>query len=136
MRPQYEKKAKELGINDKVEFLRKLDDKKLSLCYDNCYCLVLPSINKCEAFGLVLLEAMASAKPVIASRLAGVSQVFEDGNQGFFVKPKDANDLADKLKILLKNAKLAKDLGDSGRKLVQEKYSWEEVVKRIERIYL
>ena len=136
LRVNYEKLAQKLFIADRVKFLGKIDDKKLITCYNNCNIFVLPSINKTEAFGLVLLEAMANSVPVIASRLPGVDSVFDDNKQGFFVNPGDANDLAEKLTLLLNNDELALKMGRLGRKLVEEKYSWDSVVERIEEVYL
>ena len=134
-REKYEKLAEELGIADKVQFLGKIDDKKLIICYSNCNIFVLPSINKVEAFGLVLLEAMAFAKPVIASRLPGVKSVFDDCKQGFFVNPGDINDLTKKINLLLSNDDVAVKMGKLGQKLVKERYCWQDVAKRIEAVY-
>jgi glycosyltransferase involved in cell wall biosynthesis len=135
MRAYYEKLVLELGIADRVNFVGNVDNEGLAEYYLNSDVLVLPSINQGEAFGLVLLEAMASGKPVIASRLPGVRSVFEDGKQGFLVKPGDILDLAEKLKIILNDSSLAQMMGKAGRKLVEEKYTWEKVGERLDDIY-
>jgi glycosyltransferase involved in cell wall biosynthesis len=97
--------------------------------------VVLPSINQGEAFGLVLLEAMACSKPVIASNLPGVRSVFKNGNQGLLVKPGDVKDLVKKIKVILTDDQLAKRMGRAGRSLVINKYTWDKVGRRLDIIY-
>ena len=135
MRPKYEKMACEMEIADRVNFAGRVSDKKLPGYYQNCDVLVLPSINSGEAFGMVLLEAMASSKPIIASNLPGVRNVFENGKQGLLVEPENYNDLAEKIKIILSDDNLAEKMGEAGRKLVEEKYAWEKVGERLDGIY-
>jgi glycosyltransferase involved in cell wall biosynthesis len=135
LRPEYEKLARELGISDKVEFAGRVEDDKLPSYYQNSDVFVLPSVNQGEAFGLVLLEAMACGVPVIASDLPGVRRVFKDGKQGLLAKPGDIDDLAEKIKIILGDENLAKKMGKEGRKLVEEKYTWEKVGERLDRVY-
>ena len=89
-----------------------------------------------EAFGLVLVEAMACGKPVIASDLPGVRTVVDDGVNGFLVRPRDCEDLATKMRLLLENNEIRVTFGRAGRKKVEEKYSWENIGKKLERLYL
>lgn len=131
----YKNLVKNLGIDKIVNFPDQVDNNKLVDYYNYCDVFVLPSISQSEAFGLVLLEAMACAKPVVATDLPGVRGVFENNCQGLIVKPGDVNDLAEKLKIILINNNLAKQMGQAGRKLVEEKYTWEKVAKRLDLIY-
>jgi len=131
----YKKLAEKLGIENKVNFSGSLDNEQLVDYYNNCNVVVLPSINQGEAFGLVLLEAMACAKPVVASNLPGVRSVFKNGEQGFLVKPNDVNDSVKKLKIILQDEDLAYKMGQAGRKLAEERYSWEKVGERLNLIY-
>jgi len=131
---QYEKQAKKLDITDKVKFLGKVSDEELPKIYQQADLFVLPSINKNEAFGLVLLEALASGVPVIASNLPGVRTVFENGKQGLLCKPGNANDLKNKIEEILSDKKKRVEMGQEARKLALEKYSWEEVSKKLNNI--
>ncbi|MBD3247709.1 glycosyltransferase, partial [Candidatus Falkowbacteria bacterium] len=73
---EYKAKSKELKIDDRVNFLGKVSDRDLPKVYAQNHITVLPSVNKGEAFGIVLIESMASGTPVIASDLAGVRSVY------------------------------------------------------------
>ncbi|MDD4271949.1 MAG: glycosyltransferase family 4 protein [Patescibacteria group bacterium] len=133
--PYYKIQALNLDMEKNVKFYENVDNSKLVDFYNYCDCLVLPSINKGEAFGLVLLEAMACSRPVITSNLPGVRSVFKNGKQGLLVKPGDVNDLANKIKAILSDKKLAEKMGAAGRELVENKYTWSKVVKRLNSIY-
>lgn len=131
----YKDCASQLGLDKNVEFYEYIDDSKLVDFYNYSDCLVLPSINKGEAFGLVLLEAMACSRPVITSNLPGVRSVFKSGKQGLLVKPNNIKDLAEKIKIILNDRKAAEAMGQAGRQLVEKKYTWFKVSRRLESVY-
>jgi glycosyltransferase involved in cell wall biosynthesis len=133
--PYYKKCVLDLGLGKSVKFYENVGNSKLVDFYNYSDCLILPSINKGEAFGLVLLEAMACSKPVITSNLPGVRSVFKNGREGLLVKPGDIKDLADKIKIILSDKKSAEAMGSAGRKLVEKKYTWHKVGKRLDAIY-
>jgi len=127
--------AVELGVGDKVEFVTDADDETLVGYYQACDVLVLPPFNRNESFGLVLLEAMACGKPVIASSLPGVRAVFEDSKQGLLVEPGSIDDLVDKILAVLLDEEMAHRMGQAGRELVEKEYSWQEAVRRLEELY-
>ncbi len=131
----YQNFAETLKLDNAVTFYKGIDDKKLVELYNQSDLVVLPSINRGEAFGLVLLEAMACAKPVIASNLPGVRSVFKNGREGLLVKPNNVKDLTNKLKVILADEKKAREMGEAGRKLVENKYTWDKVGKRLDVIY-
>ncbi len=87
-----------------------------------------------ESFGIVLLEAMASGKVVLASDIHGYREVVNDGEDGLLVEPKNPEVLAQKLIEVLTNKELMTRLGKNGRKTAL-KYSWEKVTKEIESFY-
>ncbi len=133
--PYYKSIAANLGVEKSVFFYENVDNSKLVNFYNYCDCVVLPSTNKSEAFGLVLLEAMACSKPIITSNLPGVRSVFKNGRQGLLVRPDDSKDLADKIKTILGDKKSAQAMGIEGRKLVESKYTWIKVAKKLNVIY-
>src|SRR3989339_458474 len=132
---KYRRETEELGIGNNVCFLGDISNDALPDIYNQADLLILPSIDKSEAFGLVLLEAMASGVPVIASSLPGVRTVFEDGRQGFFAAPGDKKDLKNKIIKILENDKLIMEMGERGRILVEEKYNWMLIAKKLENLY-
>jgi glycosyltransferase involved in cell wall biosynthesis len=124
LKNNYKNLAKNIGILDKVEFLSGLNNKQKAEILRTGSVLVLPSINNNEAFGIVLLEAMASGVPVIASDLPGVRSVFVDNLQGLLVKPNNAEDLKIKIEYILNNNSRRLEMGIAGRKMVKDKYTW------------
>jgi glycosyltransferase involved in cell wall biosynthesis len=135
MEDHYRGLARELGIDTVTRFVTEADDAALLECYRSCDVLVLPSLDTSEAFGIVLLEAMACAKPVIASNLPGVRAVFKNGRHGLLVEPGDLDDLAAKLLALLTDDERAQSLGTAGYELVRTRYTWASAAKRLDSIY-
>ncbi|MFH1661824.1 MAG: glycosyltransferase family 4 protein [Candidatus Falkowbacteria bacterium] len=135
LREKYKEQAEKLGIKKFIKFAGRVSDEDLPDHYRKADVFVLPSINRCEAFGLVLLEAMACGTPVIASDLPGVRSVFKNNEHGFLVRPGSADDLANKIKIFLENKELIKKMGEAGRKLVEDEYDWNKVGKKLDLIY-
>ncbi|MFA5358326.1 MAG: glycosyltransferase family 4 protein [Patescibacteria group bacterium] len=131
----YIAQVKRLGLADRVLFAGYVSDFDLARYYNFANVFVLPSVDKSEAFGLVYVEAMACATPVIASNLAGVRTVVDDGLTGFLVEPRNVSDLADKIDRILSNDSLAQKMGEAGAEKVKEKYTWPEIAKQIDRVY-
>ena len=127
--------AEDLGIINKVNFAGRISDEELKNYYNNCDFLVLPSTDSGEAFGLVLVEAMSFAKPVIASNLPGVRTVCENNINGFLVEPGNIDDLADKMLKLIQDKELAQKMGKNSRELVNKKYSWQAHIKKLEEVF-
>ncbi len=129
------RKAKEKGLEKRIFFTGKVPSKSLPSYYAASDVFVLPSISRLEAFGLVVLEAMASAKPVIISNIPGVTELITDGEEGLHVEPMNARDLADKIKQILSDEDLRKKMGQTGRKKVEREFSWDKVTSQIEQVY-
>lgn len=115
------------ALTANVVFFKGLHYDQLRAHVQDCYCLVLPS--RSEGMGRVLLEAMASGKPVIGSDAGGIPFYIEDNKNGLIFKNEDDNDLASKLKFLLSNPDKARAIGEYGKRLVYEKYSSEKYVE-------
>ena len=131
LRPQYEKQAAALGLKRQVNFLGRVSEETLIGQYQEADLLVLPSTNAHEAFGLVLIEAMACGLPVIASNLPGVRSVFIDGQQGLICIPGDSRDLAQKISLLAQDEGRRQEMSRAARALVEDKYAWEKIADRI-----
>lgn len=132
---KYKSLAAQLRISNEVIFTGYVTQEDLPKHYNLADVVVLPSIDKSEAFGLTLVEAMACAKPVIASNLVGVRSVVEDGVNGHLVEPKNVDDLATKINHILSNKNLAEQYGQAGRKKVEEKYDWGKIGRALEELY-
>lgn len=130
LKADYKDRAERLHLRDKMIFAGNVSDAELPDYYNLADILVLPSVDKSEAFGIVLLEAAACGKAAIASGLPGVRTVVYDGQTGFLIKPSDAADLAEKIKQLFLDGEMTKKMGEAARQMVLEKYRWENVVEK------
>jgi len=128
-RKRLEVLSEKLGVG--AEFMGRLPDSEVADWIRRAKVLVLPSISRLEAFGIVLLEAMASATPVIASNIPGVRDVASEGGLVF----SDIEDLSEKILLLMDDDKLAEKLSKKGLKAVNERYSWEVVSREVEKLY-
>ncbi len=87
-----------------------------------------------ESFGIVLLEAMAAGKPVVASDIAGYNGIIRHGRQGLLFPKRDTEAMASALRFLVLNPDLAQQLGKTGRRMV-EQYRWSSVANQVESYY-
>jgi glycosyltransferase involved in cell wall biosynthesis len=132
LKQNYIEKAEKLGVNSQITFAGRVSVDDLPLYYAASDVTVLPSTTMGEAFGLVLVEALATGKPVIASNLPGVRSVVDDGENGFLVIPRSSEDLAFKIKKILGDDKMCFKFGKAGRRKVEEKYYWANIAKNLE----
>lgn len=88
------------------------------------------------SFGVVLLEAMSSAKPIVASDINGYRLVMQDNKQGILVPETEPAAFAEALLKLLKNPELRQRMGQAGRETVLTKYSWDLVAGQVEDLYM
>ncbi len=106
-----------LGLKDRVTFHGTADDRELALQLARCDCLCLPSIERTEAFGMVLLEAMSFSKATVVSDVpgSGMGWIVEHGVTGLKVRPGDAEALAEALSSLAADRELLREMGRAGR---------------------
>jgi len=138
-RPRLETLARSRGALDRVEFRGKVSDAELRRAYGNADVFVLPSVldarGDTEGLGVVLLEAMNYAVPVIASRIGGIVDIVADGETGLLVPPGEETALASALDRVLSDPDLARRLGEAGRRRLHERFSWEAITARWEAVY-
>lgn len=135
LKSQYQETAKNLKLDKQIEFLGKLSDPELIRVYQNADLLILPSINSNEAFGLVLIEALACGVPVIASNLPGVREVFTNHVEGLLVEPGSAEDLKKKLEQIFNNEEQRRTMALAARKLSEEKYDLSKIKNQLEGLF-
>jgi glycosyltransferase involved in cell wall biosynthesis len=122
----------QLGIQNYVQFIGLVSRDKVRTFMQQADIFVLPSLS--EGIPNVILEAMACGLPIIASRVGGIPDLITNGKNGYLVEAKDTSDLADKIILLLSDETLRKKISDNNR-LHIKKYSWENVISELEKIY-
>jgi L-malate glycosyltransferase len=111
------------------------DTKMLIKFYSRADVFVAPSVWD-EPLGLVILEAMACETPVVVTRKGGIPLAVKDGKNGYFVKPRNAKDIVEKVNMLLKNDEMRRKMGKTARKIAEKKFSWKVISERFSRIYI
>lgn len=120
-----------------VHFLGYMGDEKreeLEEFYYRADIFVAPSVWD-EPLGLVILEAMATKTPVIATRKGGIPLAVKDGINGILIRPKSSRQISEACNKLLENDELRKKLGETARKTVEEKFTWKKIAQKYVRIY-
>src|SRR4030067_2200976 len=130
-RKNIEDKILELGIGNNVKLLGLRNDIPEILKTMDLF--VLPTLQ--EALGTSFLEAMAMGRPVVGTKAGGVPEVVKDGISGILVEPDNPAALAGAIISLLRNRERMRQMGDAGRKIVEENYSIDVMVKRLYDFY-
>ena len=131
---QLREQVKQAGLEKRVEFIAKrLTEAETLREFNKCDVFVLPSIHRTEAFGIVLLEAMACGKPIITTDVSGTKYVAE--NCGIVVKTGDDRELASAIVKVLKSEALRKQMGRKSLAKVK-RFSWDRVAELVEKAYL
>ena len=126
--------AARLGVAGRVRFLGNVPGAEMAALYHAADLLAATSFVN-ETFGIALCEAMACARPVVASRFGGFPEVVEDGVTGYLVRPQDPADLARGIDQVLADPARAAALGQAGLARVRRLFTWDAVVDRLERVY-
>ena len=124
--------AEEFGIGGRVHFTGWLSSEQLKEQYATANVFLFPSRH--EGMPNVVLEAMASGLPVIASHIAGNEELVVDGETGRLVPPEDADALREALKPFLVEARMREGMGGAARRRVEASFSWGSVAQKYENI--
>ena len=131
-RQEYEKMVRKANLED-VVFTGYVPNEDLPIYYHTADIFSAPASGN-ESFGIVLLEAMAAAKPIVASAIDGYASVMSHGTQGLMVPPQDEQTLAAALIQLLGDKPLRQEMGARGRQKAEE-CSWPNVARMVLEYY-
>jgi glycosyltransferase involved in cell wall biosynthesis len=123
------------GLGDRVTVICGLDPDSQELvdAYHAADVFFLPSVH--EPFGIVILEAWAAGKPVVASRVGGIPDFVEHGTNGLLFDPQRPGDAIEALRGLISNGALGERLGAEGQRTAENEFSWDRITQRLERLY-
>lgn len=124
-RAECEAYVRRQGLEGRVRFLGVRRDRDKHLNFANCDVFCFPSHFEAESFGLVLVEAMQFAKPVVSTRWRGIPSVVEGGRNGLLVPVEDADAVADALERLAKDPALRARMGEEGRRIFEQRFTLE-----------
>jgi glycosyltransferase involved in cell wall biosynthesis len=126
--------AARLQLADRIVFHGWASRQALQELYAEATVVAVPSLWP-EPFGIVGIEAMAHARPVVAFAVGGIPEWLEHGVTGFLVPPYELDALADRLRACLESPELARTLGANGRARVESAFSASEHLERLKTIY-
>jgi len=123
-----EKKTQEYEMEEYVKFIGFVPDELLPIWLNACDIFVLPSLR--ETFPIVMLEALASGKPVVGTKIAAMPEVISSDEYGLLVEPANPEDLAEKILIALE-----KEWNEKNIKKYAERFTWEKIGKKLTILY-
>ena len=132
--PELKQLAQSLQIAAQVIFTGPVENSQLPDYYAAADLFTLPSISGPENSPVVVFEAMASAKPVVATKIPGVLDIVKHGETGFLVPPKEVEQLASALIRTLRDQEFQQKAGQRGRQFT-ERYTWGHCAEQMEHIY-
>jgi glycosyltransferase involved in cell wall biosynthesis len=127
-----EKLVKNLNLENCVTFLGKTPNSEVIKYMVSSDVFVLPSLS--EGFPITILEAMASALPIVTTKVRGLPEIFKDGQNGFLVEPRNPEQLAEKILLILNDEDLRNRISKNNEEEVK-KYDWKIVIDKLENLY-
>ena len=138
-RQEWEALSRELNLGDAVQFTGIVSNEELGRLYRACDVYVLPAIfddrGDTEGLGVVLIEALQAARPVVASAVGGIVDVIQHEKTGLLVPEKNPQALADAVLRLLGDPALARRLGETGCEEAQWQFDWDRITAETEQLY-
>ncbi|MBT3230655.1 glycosyltransferase family 4 protein [Candidatus Uhrbacteria bacterium] len=132
---QYQELAVQRRVVNKIHFVGRLSNDDLPRYYQAADVHVLPAINRCEAFGLVTLEAAASGLPSVVSNLPGVRTLVKERETGLVVPPSDVGALILALTFMLQKDELRYRFGKAARERVERRFAPGVIYKELREVY-
>ena len=126
----YLRYLRKISAGQNISFEINIGDRRLKKLYSECYAYLFASID--EDWGIVILEAMASAKPVISINRGGPTISVLDGKTGYLVDSVD--EMANKMRFLADHPDVCEKMGKAGRKRVEQNYTWDCFFRKFDKV--
>jgi glycosyltransferase involved in cell wall biosynthesis len=120
--------TKLLNLSEHVIFAGYVPNDELPHYYAAADVVAVPSLQ--ESFPIVVLEAMASGKAVVASRVGGIPEAIEEGVNGFLFENENVDELSFGIIRILQNRNLGKSMGSEGRRRAEERHNWRDIARQ------
>jgi glycosyltransferase involved in cell wall biosynthesis len=130
---EVEKQWKKLGLENHIEFVGWIPENQKARAYHSADILVLPSHN--EGLPYVIIEALASGLPIIASSVGGIPEVVIHGENGYIIEPGDSHSLAKYILLLAANPELRQIISKHNRERARKYYSLSAAISQLERLF-
>ncbi len=132
-----ERRIREMALENRVSLLKAMPESALHALLASCDCLCLPSVERTEAFGLVLLEAMRYGKPVVASNIpgSGIGWVVRDEVTGYLTHPGDPTSLANAIQRVFRDEKRRLQMGKNAQERFLEVFQIDHVAQDVILVY-
>jgi glycosyltransferase involved in cell wall biosynthesis len=134
LRSQYEQLAQSLALHHRIHFVGSIANHELPVLYTAADVFVLPS-SETESAGLVLLEALACATPVIGSDVGGIHEQFRHEREGLLVPARAPEPLSEAINWMLRHREEARLMGAAGARRIHETRGWDQIAAMLENIY-
>lgn len=138
MRDRIQARVEELGLQDHVRLLGKVDDADLIRLYFLAEIFVLPCLEipgDVEGFGIVLLEAALAGTASVATRTGGIPEAVQNGTTGLLAEPGDFHQLAEYVSTLLGDEDRRRELADAGARRARECFAWDVIIGEYEEFF-
>ncbi len=126
-------KIKENNLSEYILFTGSLSNDEIVDYYRISDIVVLPSLM--EATSISGLEALSCGIPVIGTNIGGIPYIIHNGINGILVSPRNVQEITSAINYLLSSEKIRQEMGNRSRSLIEEKFSWDVIVKEVENIY-
>lgn len=128
--------VKKMSLEKNILFENKMAHKKLMVYFSRCNVFILSSVR--ESLGVVMLEAAAAKKPIVATNTIGAQELIKDGFNGYIVPIKDHNKLAERIIFLLSNPHKQKKMGENNLKYIKQKgfYDFDDCLPYVKKMWL
>jgi len=132
-------RAQTTGVSDRIRFLGNQSQDRVGEYFAAADVICAPSVRddsgNVDGLPNVVLEAMASATPLVTTSAGGIGAVIEDGRTGVIVPERDSHALAAAMRRILDNPLVGREIGASARAVVQRSYGWDRAAERFEFAY-